>query len=172
MKCSGCGFENAAGMKFCGECGGALALKCRSCGFENPRGMKFCGECGKSLADPATPVQSPDPRSYTPKHLAEKILTSRSALEGERKQVTRALRRREGSTPLGRPAWSAVAVAVVLLPRVASLGEIRAGLAVAADASYEPRVAAEVDAGRVDIAARDEPDGEEPERHYLHGHLD
>jgi len=28
------------------------------------------------------------PRSYTPQHLAEKILTSRSALEGERKQVT------------------------------------------------------------------------------------
>ena len=28
------------------------------------------------------------PQSYTPKHLAEKILTSKSALEGERKQVT------------------------------------------------------------------------------------
>jgi lipopolysaccharide/colanic/teichoic acid biosynthesis glycosyltransferase len=88
VKCSGCGFENAAGMKFCGECGGALAFKCRSCGFENLRGMKFCGECGKSLADPGAPVRSRDPRSYTPHHLAEKILTSRSALEGERKQVT------------------------------------------------------------------------------------
>jgi len=88
MKCSGCGFENAAGMKFCGECGGALALKCRSCGFENIRGMKFCGECGKPLAEATKPAPRPDPRSYTPKHLAEKILTSRSALEGERKQVT------------------------------------------------------------------------------------
>ena len=47
MKCSGCGFENAAGMKFCGECGGALALKCRSCGFDNL--PKFCGEYGQSL---------------------------------------------------------------------------------------------------------------------------
>jgi class 3 adenylate cyclase len=28
------------------------------------------------------------PQSYTPRHLTEKILTSRSALEGERKQVT------------------------------------------------------------------------------------
>src|SRR5262245_47338375 len=28
------------------------------------------------------------PLSYTPRHLAEKILTSKSALEGERKQVT------------------------------------------------------------------------------------
>jgi hypothetical protein len=34
VKYPGCGFENPAGMKFCGECGGALALKCRSCGFE------------------------------------------------------------------------------------------------------------------------------------------
>jgi class 3 adenylate cyclase len=29
----------------------------------------------------------PEPLSYTPKHLAEKILSSRSALEGERKHV-------------------------------------------------------------------------------------
>jgi class 3 adenylate cyclase len=36
-----------------------------------------------------SPKEPPrDPRSYTPKHLAEKILTSRSSLEGERKQVT------------------------------------------------------------------------------------
>src|SRR5207247_3087817 len=28
------------------------------------------------------------PDSYTPRHLAERILTSRAALEGERKQVT------------------------------------------------------------------------------------
>jgi hypothetical protein len=32
--------------------------------------------------------QAHEPLSYTPKHLAEKILTSRSALEGERKLVT------------------------------------------------------------------------------------
>ena len=34
----------------------------------------------------ASPPRSPE--SYTPKHLAEKILTSKAALEGERKQVT------------------------------------------------------------------------------------
>jgi class 3 adenylate cyclase len=48
---------------------------------------------GKSPAEPrgaevATSPPARDPLSYTPKHLAEKILTSRSALEGERKQVT------------------------------------------------------------------------------------
>ena len=37
-------------------------------------------------ADTIAPSRSPD--SYTPKHLAEKILTSKAALEGERKQVT------------------------------------------------------------------------------------
>jgi class 3 adenylate cyclase len=43
----------------------------------------------ESLAAPSAPsLPERDPRSYTPKHLAEKILTSRSALEGEREQVT------------------------------------------------------------------------------------
>jgi class 3 adenylate cyclase len=88
MRCSACGFENASGIKFCGECGTPLRIKCSSCGFENAPAIKFCGECGKPLAAASKPVPPPDPRSYTPKHLAEKILTTRSALEGERKQVT------------------------------------------------------------------------------------
>jgi class 3 adenylate cyclase len=88
VRCSACGFENASGIKFCGECGASLKVKCSSCGFENAPKIKFCGECGKPLANVAKPETSPDPRSYTPKHLADKILTSRSALEGERKQVT------------------------------------------------------------------------------------
>src|SRR6185436_20882541 len=41
---------------------------------------------GLRNASASAPPQSPE--FYTPKHLAEKILTSRSALEGERKQVT------------------------------------------------------------------------------------
>jgi class 3 adenylate cyclase/tetratricopeptide (TPR) repeat protein len=55
----------------------------------NEGGEKFCGGCGV-LTSPntATPQPSPTPASYTPKHLAEQILTSKSALEGERKQVT------------------------------------------------------------------------------------
>ena len=86
MKCAGCGCENREGAKFCGECAAPLAeaLTCRSCGTANPKGRKFCDSCGLPLAEPS----APDPRSYTPKHLTEKIATSRSALEGERKQVT------------------------------------------------------------------------------------
>src|SRR6058998_219006 len=88
MHCQACGFENASGIKFCGECGSPLKLKCSSCGFENAPAIKFCGECGRRLDEPLKPSAVPDPRTYTPKHLAQKILTSRSALEGERKQVT------------------------------------------------------------------------------------
>ena len=43
---------------------------------------------GRRRRAPRPPVRSPTPETYTPKHLAEKILTSKAALEGERKQVT------------------------------------------------------------------------------------
>ncbi len=67
---------------------GSRRLRCPACSFENASGIKFCGECGKPLGAAAKPGPLRDPRSYTPRHLAEKILTSRSAIEGERKQVT------------------------------------------------------------------------------------
>jgi class 3 adenylate cyclase/tetratricopeptide (TPR) repeat protein len=87
MKCPRCQRENLTRQKFCGECGAPLASSCPSCGATNPPGQKFCGECGASLAEaPAKKFSSPE--SYTPKHLAEKILTFKGALEGERKQVT------------------------------------------------------------------------------------
>jgi class 3 adenylate cyclase/tetratricopeptide (TPR) repeat protein len=74
-------------MKFCGECAALLASACPSCGSANPPENKFCGHCAAPLRVTSTDrFAAPD--SYTPKHLAEKILTSRSALEGERKQVT------------------------------------------------------------------------------------
>ena len=79
-------------MVFCGRCGTRLASLCPSCGFANPEGFAFCGKCGARVTGASVPLPgSPafaSPRSYTPKHLAEKILTSRAALEGERKQVT------------------------------------------------------------------------------------
>ena len=62
-------------------------MSCPGCGFANPPGFKFCGECGGSLSGSA-PSPERSPRDYTPKHLANRILQSKSALEGERKQVT------------------------------------------------------------------------------------
>ena len=93
MKCLGCGHENREGAKFCNECAAPLPMPCPACGASNPAGAKFCNECAHLIggARPTSPSfrsPNPTPLSYTPRHLAEKILTSRSALEGERKQVT------------------------------------------------------------------------------------
>jgi hypothetical protein len=74
-------------MQFCGQCAAQLAAVCPSCGAANPTEHKFCGQCAAPL-DKAVPPRFGSPESYTPKYLAEKILTSKAALEGERKQVT------------------------------------------------------------------------------------
>jgi class 3 adenylate cyclase len=82
-------------------------LACPTCRTDNPPTFKFCSECGTALgprtaaappgvgAEPTLPpkdavfrVQDAKVAAYTPRHLAEKILTSRTALEGERKSVT------------------------------------------------------------------------------------
>ncbi|MGH0028457.1 MAG: adenylate/guanylate cyclase domain-containing protein [Myxococcota bacterium] len=62
-------------------------MHCPACQSPNPEGSNFCNACGTRLL-PA-PAQAPrDPRAYTPAHLARRILHQRSAVEGERKQVT------------------------------------------------------------------------------------
>ena len=89
MRCPQCRHENPGDAKFCLECGRRLALMCTSCATELPAGAKFCKECGAPVSTrTSTTSPKPAPDSYTPKHLAEKILTSKAALEGERKQVT------------------------------------------------------------------------------------
>ena len=88
MKCPRCQHENPSAVKFCGECGARLELLCPSCRAANPPANKFCNECGAALHSATAAAQFASPQAYTPKHLAEKILTSKSALEGERKQVT------------------------------------------------------------------------------------
>jgi class 3 adenylate cyclase len=60
-------------------------MSCPSCGHDNPAEARFCNACGTRLAPPAA---IREPRAYTPRHLVEKILASKSALEGERKPVT------------------------------------------------------------------------------------
>ena len=89
MLCPQCRFDNRSGVSFSEECGARLDIPCSSCGAAVPAGRKFCGVCGKALGGAtARRVAFASPESYTPKHLAEKILTSKAALEGERKQVT------------------------------------------------------------------------------------
>src|SRR5262249_41884950 len=78
--------------EFCPECGRKLGGVCGHCGTANAADHKFCKKCGQPLTLGTPITQKPDqllaPSSYTPKHLAERILTSKSAIEGERKQVT------------------------------------------------------------------------------------
>ena len=60
----------------------AKLRSCGQCAHMNPPDARFCNQCGKPLADLS------GPQDYTPRHLSDKILKSRSAMEGERKQVT------------------------------------------------------------------------------------
>ena len=88
MKCLRCQHENPVTAKFCGECGAPLTPACPNCGSHVSPTAKFCPECAHPLKSVADHPRFASPKNYTPKHLAEKILTSKSALEGERKQVT------------------------------------------------------------------------------------
>jgi predicted ATPase/class 3 adenylate cyclase len=86
MKCPRCQHNNPQGARFCEECATLLVRTCSNCGTALSAAAKFCHACAHPVGAAGAPSRAPD--SYTPKHLAEKILTSKAALEGERKQVT------------------------------------------------------------------------------------
>jgi adenylate cyclase len=90
MTCPRCAHENRSDARFCGGCGAGLVAEhaCGACGRSNSPGQKFCDGCGRPLGAAPEGAPKPDPRAYTPNHLAEKILATRAALAGERKQVT------------------------------------------------------------------------------------
>ncbi len=102
MTCPSCNFDNPSAARFCEQCGTPLELKCPRCGATVSAGARFCSACGNQLVTPAAPSAEPshsEPRGArgpsagafipdVPGHLAEKILSGRAALEGERRQVT------------------------------------------------------------------------------------
>ena len=91
MRCPRCQRENPADAVFCQECGARLERACPGCGTANRLDAKFCKTCGQPVAlgpPAATGAKVPHPLSYPPRHLAEKILTSKRGLAGERKLVT------------------------------------------------------------------------------------
>src|SRR5918911_221285 len=113
MRCFSCQFDNPPAMKFCGQCGAQLAQLCPRCGAENQPTFHFCGQCGAALTAPQPPAadtagdleqtsrhHAARRQGYTPPHLAEKILRSRSVLEGERRHVTVLFADVAGFTPL------------------------------------------------------------------------
>ena len=87
MRCPRCQTAHPEGARFCEDCGARLARACPHCRAEATHGKRFCWSCGGPLADPA-PDRVPPPVTYTPEHLAKRILTSKAALEGERKTIT------------------------------------------------------------------------------------
>jgi predicted amidophosphoribosyltransferase len=107
VNCSNCQAALPEDAVFCGQCGNPLQVMrtCARCGKRNPAGMRFCLGCGQPVSSVVSTSRA-EPRTYTPKHLAEKILTSRSALEGERKQVTVLFADVKGSMDLPEPVVS------------------------------------------------------------------
>ena len=90
MKCPRCQNDNPAGSSFCLGCGTRLGATCGGCGSDLPAGSRFCNKCGTPVSGGASAGQArfASPEAYTPRHLAERIISSKAALEGERKQVT------------------------------------------------------------------------------------
>jgi class 3 adenylate cyclase/tetratricopeptide (TPR) repeat protein len=86
MQCPRCRSENDVTAQFCEDCGAKLERLCPACGQPVGAGKKFCRSCGATLPPVADSRRGATPE--LPRHLAERILTSKSALEGERKQVT------------------------------------------------------------------------------------
>ena len=90
MKCPKCRTDNKEGANFCIECGYKFELKCPQCGHPLPRVAKFCEGCGYPLSQlkEFPSIDYSRPQSYTPKFLADKIMSDRRLIEGERKLVT------------------------------------------------------------------------------------
>ena len=74
MKCPLCRHDNPQAARFCEECAAPLARSCSHCGTALSATAKFCDACAHPVAaGMGAPARTPD--SYTPNHLAEKILT-------------------------------------------------------------------------------------------------
>ena len=82
MKCPRCQQENPSEAKFCLACATPLALRCSNCGTQLPAAAKFCLECATPVSAPGSPPRPASPAAYTPKHLPERIISSKAALEG------------------------------------------------------------------------------------------
>ncbi|MBI4242344.1 MAG: AAA family ATPase [Candidatus Rokubacteria bacterium] len=102
MNCPACGQDNREGARFCNACGRPLVARCPACGQSVRSGARFCDGCGTPLTSPSSQptAAARPPVSYTPHHLAERILTEGRALRGERKEVTVLFVDVQGSTDL------------------------------------------------------------------------
>ena len=102
MKCTNCGAENPAGLKFCEQCGTPLKKRCAKCGFENSPAARFCGECAGALAGntEATSLKASPARPLAPEIRVTTEHSGGDLIEGERKTVTALFADIKGSTEL------------------------------------------------------------------------
>jgi len=108
MECPDCQFDNEADAKFCNKCGIKFEIICSECGKANRLESQFCKECGHDITLPSEPAPKElsleekidKIQKYIPKGLAEKILSQRDQIEGERKHVTVMFCDMKGFTPL------------------------------------------------------------------------
>jgi hypothetical protein len=95
MTCPSCARENRDDAAFCDACGAALRTLCPSCGRALRSEARFCDRCGaQRVPDPSSSrtasrvtAKSLPPRAYTPKHLADKIYTSASNVDPDRRRI-------------------------------------------------------------------------------------
>src|SRR5262249_40891229 len=87
MKCPTCEHENLVTAKFCEQCAAPLARQCANCATEFSATANFCPQCGCPVGLAEDP-RSGSPQGYAPLHLVNKIFATKTAVEGERKQVT------------------------------------------------------------------------------------
>jgi class 3 adenylate cyclase len=108
MQCPKCQHDNPDSSNFCFECGHKLEFICPECNASLPAGVKFCNNCGHNLSQPSESPRkelSADDKikkmqKYLPKGVAEKVLSQRDKIEGEKKQVTVMFCDIVGFTPL------------------------------------------------------------------------
>src|SRR5882672_10677368 len=105
MICAACGISNSSQSQFCGSCGVQLVEPCTVCGMPVARSNLFCGNCGAVHSPQSSALgrhlgESVSPPVNLPRHLAKRLLESRAAIEGERKQITVLFADIKGSTSL------------------------------------------------------------------------
>jgi class 3 adenylate cyclase/tetratricopeptide (TPR) repeat protein len=104
MICPSCDFQNREKAKFCTQCGSKLELVCPKCENKLRFGANFCDECGYQLdrdVKEAKTTKLEKPHRHIPQHLADKILATRSSIEGERKLLSVLFTDVIGSTAIG-----------------------------------------------------------------------